>query len=78
MVDIMRNRYVIIRDDAILCVTSRKHIFVRMKELGNIQIMTYSSKARAFSSLCSSGFTEDNIKIVEVKEIISEELNGLI
>ena len=78
MVEIMRKRYVISRSDEILCTTSRQHVFKNINDIGNIDIMTYSTLGRAYSSLRNSGIEREGIKIIEVREIISEELNGLI
>lgn len=79
MVDIKRERWVIIRDeDEIFCGLSRNYQFKKIDEVGDTAIKTYLSENKARASFISSWWNAEkwiasgSIKFVKVIESIKE------
>lgn len=77
MIDIVRERYVIIKDnDEIYCGLPRYYDFEKISNIGNTPIKTYVNERIALSSfIISYGdelVNEGRIKIVKVTESIKE------
>lgn len=79
MINIERKRYIIVRGtDEILCGASNTHIFKKINKIGKKPIIIYSSLGKAYGTILRCKYNKCGARVVEVKETISEELNGLI
>lgn len=79
MIDIVRERYVIIKDnDEIFCGLARSYEFKKISNIGNTAIKTYVTEKIATSSFIKSWWNAEDlikkgcIKIVKVTESIKE------
>ena len=79
MLNIKRERYVIIRDDSeIFCGLARNYQFKKIGDIGNTSIKTYATKETAQKAVVSNVWYADEmivqgrIKIVKVLEGIEE------
>ena len=79
MLNIKRERYVIIRDDSeIFCGLARNYLFKKINDVGNTSIKTYTTREKAKQAFLSSWWNgaeliaQGRIKIVRVLEGIAE------
>lgn len=79
MINIERERYIIIKDDTYMfCGLARQYEFKDISNIGNTAIKTYVSEKTALSSFRQSWWNAEEliesgcIKIIKIKEIITE------
>lgn len=73
MIYIEDKKYIIVKDDEILCGKTNTHIFVKMNNIGKKPIMVYSSYGKAYGAILRCGYAKYGARVVEITQTLSGE-----
>ena len=71
MIYIENKKYVIVKDDEILCNKTNGHVFAKINNLGKKNIMIYSSYGKAYGVILRCKYAKYGARVIEIKETIS-------